>query len=177
MTDPARSSEANRRQGHPGGYHRGMIKILVSSCLLGAKVRWDGGDKKSGHPVLERWVAEGRVVSACPEMLGGLGTPRPPAEIAGGRVVTPEGADVTEAFQRGAQLAADEANANGVRVAILKSASPSCGTGFVYDGTFTRTRVPGDGIATALLRECGVMIFSEEELDAAEAYITSLEAR
>jgi uncharacterized protein YbbK (DUF523 family) len=154
-----------------------VIKILVSSCLLGAPVRWDGGDRKSGHPILERWVAEGRVVSACPEMLGGLGTPRPPAEIVGGRVVTAEGTDVTAAFEKGAQLAAEEADKNGIRVAILKSASPSCGSGFVYDGTFTRTRVAGDGVTTALLRKRGLAIFSEEELDAADAYVASLEAR
>ena len=154
-----------------------MIKVLVSSCLLGAPVRYDGGDRKSGHPVLERWLAEGRVVSACPEMLGGLGTPRPPAEIVGGRVMTNEGRDVTAQFELGARLAAEQAAAEDVRVAILKSASPSCGSSFVYDGTFTRTRVPGDGVTTALLRERGLAIFSEEELDAAEEYVARLEKR
>lgn len=153
-----------------------MIKVLVSSCLLGAKVRWDGGDKESSHPTLQRWLDEGRIVTACPEMLGGLGTPRPPAEITNGRVFTPAGDDVTAQFEQGARLAAEEAAVNGVRVAILKANSPSCGSGFVYDGTFTRTRVPGDGVTTALLRGSGLMIFSEEEIDAAEAYIAQLES-
>src|SRR5688572_23686324 len=102
-----------------------MIKVLVSSCLVGAKVRWDGGDKLSDHPTLQRWLDEGRVITACPEMLGGLGTPRPPAEITGGRVFTPDGDDVTPQFEEGARLAAAEAAASDVRVAILKSNSPS----------------------------------------------------
>ena len=152
-----------------------MIKVLVSSCLLGAKVRYDGGDKKSGHPILERWLEEGRIVSVCPEMLGGLGTPRPPAEIVNGRVLTRDGEDVTAQFEAGARLAAEAAAADEVRVAILKSASPSCGSGFVYDGTFTRTRVPGDGVAAALLRSRGLMVFSEEELDAAAEWVAGLE--
>jgi uncharacterized protein YbbK (DUF523 family) len=152
-----------------------MIKVLVSSCLLGAKVRWDGGDKLSGHPTLQRWLDEGRIVTACPEMLGGLGTPRPPAEITNGRVFTPEGDSVTAAFEQGARLAAEEAAAHEIRVAVLKANSPSCGSGFIYDGTFTRTRVPGDGVTAALLRQRGLMIFSEEEIEAAAAYIAQLE--
>ena len=83
---------------------------------------------------------------------------------------------MTAQFEEGARLAAAEAAANDVRVAILKANSPSCGSGFIYDGTFTSTRVPGDGVATALLRSRGLAIFSEEEIDAAEAYIAQLEA-
>src|SRR5437868_8386140 len=109
-----------------------MIKIVVSSCLLGAPVRHDGRDKKSDHPILERWLREGRVVTACPEMLGGLGTPRPPAEIVrkdGARhVITHEGRDVTSAFESGAEEVARQARDEGVRLAVLKSGSPSCGT-------------------------------------------------
>src|ERR1051325_6113389 len=97
-----------------------MIRIAVSACLLGSPVRYDGRDKKSDHPVLQRWLDEGRLVSVCPEMLGGLGTPRPPSEIVAGtrRVVTPSGDDVTAAFERGACSAFEQAG--GVRVAILK---------------------------------------------------------
>lgn len=155
-----------------------MIKILVSACLLGARVRHDGNDKRLVHPALQKWIEEERVVSVCPEMLGGLGTPRPPAEIVNDgsrRVITKFGADVTDAFERGARAAAQEADAHDVRIAILKSASPSCGSSFVYDGTFSSTRVPGDGVTTALLRERGIRIFSEEELDAAEEYVRMLE--
>ena len=153
-----------------------MIRVVVSACLLGSPVRYNAQDKKSDHPVLERWVKEGRVVSVCPEMLGGLGTPRPPAEIRNGRVFTNQGHDVTAQFEDGARAAADQATANAVRVAILKSNSPSCGSGYVYDGTFTSTRVPGDGVTTALLRARGIMVFSEDELDAADEYIKGLEA-
>jgi uncharacterized protein YbbK (DUF523 family) len=157
-----------------------MVKIVVSSCLLGAPVRHDGRDKKSDHPILERWLHEGRVVTACPEMLGGLGTPRPPAEIVrrdGARhVITREGRDVTVAFENGAEQVARQAREEGVRIAVLKSGSPSCGTSFVYDGTFTKTPVPGAGITTELLRERGIAVFSEEELEAADQYLSSLEA-
>jgi len=152
-----------------------VIRVVVSSCLLGAPVRYNGADKKSHHPVLQRWLDEGRVVSACPEMLGGLGTPRPPAEIVPGttRVVTPSGDDVTDAFHRGAQSTL--AIADGIRVAVLKEGSPSCGSTYVYDATFTSTRLPGEGITTALLRSRGITVFSEEQFDAADAFIASLE--
>lgn len=155
------------------------MKILVSSCLLGAPVRHDARDKKCDHEVLQRWVEQGRVISVCPEMLGGLGTPRPPAEIVNDgsrRVVTREGNDVTRAFEEGARAAADQGRREDVRVAILKAGSPSCGSSFIYDGTFSRTSVPGEGITAALLRKNGIVVFSEEELEAAEEYVLSLEA-
>src|SRR2546421_12584110 len=96
-----------------------VIRVVVSSCLLGAPVRYDGRDKKSHHPILQRWLDEGRVVSVCPEMLGGLGTPRPLAEIVPGtrRVMTSDGRNVTAAFDEGARAAAEQANAHNVRVA------------------------------------------------------------
>jgi uncharacterized protein YbbK (DUF523 family) len=153
-----------------------MHKILVSACLLGAEVRHDGRHKRADHEVLDRWRDEGRIVSACPEMLGGLGTPRPPAEITLGRVFTNAGIDVTAAFEEGARLTAEEAMLHGVRVAILKSGSPSCGSGFIYDGTFTKTRVAGDGVTASLLRARGIAIFSEEELDAAADFVAVIDA-
>jgi len=156
-----------------------VIKVVVSACLLGAPVRIDGGNKKSEHPVLQRWIEEGRVVSVCPEMLGGLGTPRPAAEIVNDgsrRVVTSSGDDVTAAFVDGAHKSLAEANAFGVRVAILKEASPSCGSTYIYDGTFTRTRVASEGITAAMLRQSGIAVFSEEQLDDAARYVASLEA-
>ena len=156
-----------------------MLKVIVSACLLGAPVRFDGRDKLADHPVLQKWLEEGRVVSACPEMLGGLGTPRPPAEIVERdgvrRVVTPNGTDVSAAFEAGAQTVADQALAGAVRVAVLKEGSPSCGSSYVYDGTFSKVRKTGEGVATALLREHGIAVFSENEFDAAGAYLASLE--
>jgi uncharacterized protein YbbK (DUF523 family) len=155
-----------------------VIKILVSSCLLGAPVRYNARDKKCDHAVLQRWIEQGRVVSVCPEMLGGLGTPRPPAEIVNDgsqRVVTRDGTDVTSAFENGARAAAEQGQAENVRIAILKAGSPSCGSSFIYDGTFTKTAVRGAGITAALLRKNGIVVFSEDELDAAEQYVASLE--
>src|SRR5438270_8531027 len=155
-----------------------MLKILVSSCLLGAAVRHDGRDKKSSHPALQRWMDEGRIVSVCPEMLGGLGTPRPPSEIVNDgsrRVMSNEGRDVTREFQAGAGAVAEQATEQQVRIAILKASSPSCGSSFIYDGTFSKTSIPGEGITTAALRRIGVRVFSEEEIDAADAYVRELE--
>jgi uncharacterized protein YbbK (DUF523 family) len=154
-----------------------VIKILTSACLLGEPVRPKGRDVKSHHPVLAQWIGEGRIVSACPEMLGGLGVPRPPAEInpATGRVMTNEGDDVTDAFREGARLVGALCEDQGIRVAILKANSPSCGSRILYDGTFTGAKIPGDGITAALLRANGVTIFDENQLDEAARYVASLE--
>ena len=154
-----------------------MIKVVVSACLLGSPVRHDGRDKKCDHPVLQRWIEEGRVVSVCPEMLGGLPTPRLPSEIVPGttQVIARDGRDVTDLFEKGARIVGEQAEANQVRVAILKEGSPSCGSSFVYDGTFSGAKVPGEGITTALLRKRGIAVFSEEQLDAADAYVRSLD--
>jgi uncharacterized protein YbbK (DUF523 family) len=147
-------------------------RVLVSACLLGERVRYDGRSKHAHHPVLERWLAEGRVVRACPELLGGLGVPRPPAERRGARVVTDGGVDVTDAFDRGAAAALSLVQELGITVAVLKEHSPSCGSAAINDGTFTRTRVAGAGVTTALLRAHGVRVFSELEWDAANAVLS-----
>jgi len=155
-----------------------VIRIVVSSCLLGAAVRHDGRDKKSGHPVLQRWLDEGRIVSVCPEMLGGLGTPRPPSEIVNDgsrRVRTIDGRDVTREFEAGAVAVTEQAAEHQVRIAILKAGSPSCGSSFIYDGTFSKSAIAGEGITTEALRRVGVRVFSEEEIDAAEEYVRALE--
>src|SRR5215212_3053193 len=152
-----------------------MERVLVSACLLGAKVRYHGGDARSSHDVLQRWRDEGRVVAVCPEVDGGLSTPRPPAEIVGLRVITREHTDVTAAFARGADEALRKAHAQGIRVAVLKDGSPSCGSTTVHDGTFSGSRRPGHGITTTLLLQHGIRVFSEDELDAADAYVRTLE--
>jgi uncharacterized protein YbbK (DUF523 family) len=152
-----------------------MEKILVSACLLGDKVRYNGADAITDDPVLRRWLAEGRVVRFCPEVAGGLGTPRPPAERQADRIVTDAGADVTVAFMYGAELARDTARAQRIRIAILKDGSPSCGSTYVYDGTFTGTRVSGAGTTTAMLNDDGVRVFNETQLQDAAAYLAQLE--
>jgi uncharacterized protein YbbK (DUF523 family) len=148
-----------------------MKRVLVSACLLGERVRYDGQEKGVRHVVLQRWLSEGRVVGLCPEVEGGLPVPRPPAEQqAGGRIRTEAGADVTEAFSRGAAAALALVRAHGITVAVLKEGSPSCGSAYVYDGTFTRTRVEGgEGATTRALRGAGVRVFSEQQWDEAAA--------
>jgi len=162
-------------------------RILVSACLLGHPVRYNGLDKKSDDDVLRRWVDEGRVVSVCPEVAGGLPVPRPPAEIAGGRggasvlagearVIALTGADVTAAFVQGADHALAKAAEHGIRVAVLKEGSPSCGSGYSYDGSFTGARVPVPGVTTARLVAAGLRVFSEHQFVEADAYLRALDA-
>jgi uncharacterized protein YbbK (DUF523 family) len=161
-------------------------RILVSACLLGRRVRYDGSAKPVGDEVVGRWRDEGRVVVFCPEVAGGLPVPRPPAEIVGGdgadvldgvaRVLTESGEDVSRHFVRGAQLALDAARAAGVRVALLKESSPSCGSLRVYDGRFAGTRVAGHGVTTALLRRAGVRVFGEERVPEAAACLREFES-
>ncbi len=164
-----------------------VIRVLVSACLLGIRVRHHGGAASCESPVLARWLAEGRVVPFCPEVAGGLSTPRAPAEIEPGaaalsvlrgeaRVRTSAGDDVTEAFAAGARAAALVAGHQRVRIAVLKDGSPSCATSFTYDGRFSGERVAGVGVTAALLVEAGVQVFSEDQLDAADRALTALEA-
>jgi uncharacterized protein YbbK (DUF523 family) len=157
------------------------MKVLVSACLLGERVRYHGGDAACAHPVLSRWLAEGRVVAFCPEVAGGLGVPRPAAELQGGvgedvldgaaRVATKDGREVTSAFIAGAREALATAVAGGVRIAVLKEGSPSCGSGSVYDGSFSGARRPGRGVSAALLERNGIRVFSDAQLDEADRYL------
>jgi len=153
---------------------RGPARVLVSACLLGAEVRHHGGAATVEHPILRRWREEGRIVGVCPEVAGGLPSPRPPAEIRGLRVITSAGRDVTSEFETGARAAWRVARDLGIQVAVLKSRSPSCGTGRVYDGTFSGRLVEGDGIAAAVLRREGVQVFDESQLEDADAALSAL---
>lgn len=150
-------------------------KILVSACLLGYDVRYDRGDNTCHDPRFQKWQQEGRFVVVCPEVAGGLPTPRSPAEMQGDRVVNVEGVDVTEPFRKGAEAALALAKQHDVALAILKERSPSCGSSWIYDGTFTGTKIPGEGMTTALLRRHGIKVFGEDQLDEAEAELARLE--
>ena len=140
--------------------------LVVSACLAGIPCRYDGAARPDQEIV--ELVRTGRAVPVCAEVLGGLPTPRPPAEIVGGdgadvrdgraKVVTADGLDVTEAFLRGARAAADVAIGAGARRAILHARSPSCGCGTIYDGTFTGTPRMGDGVAAAEFRQRGIHV-------------------
>ncbi len=145
-------------------------KVLISACLLGDPVRYDGQAKPLDHPFIQRLQAEGRLISVCPEMAGGLPTPRPPAEMQmqanGQRLIqTASGDDVTAEFEKGAQHALALCRQHHIRVAILMARSPSCGSGRIYDGSFSGKLINGDGVTAALLKQHGVKVFSQEELD------------
>ncbi len=148
-----------------------MVRILVSACLLGEPVRYDGGTAALDHPLLRRWKDEGRLVPVCPEVDGGLPVPRPPIEIAAGRAVTQDGGDVTARIEAGARRGMDLARSHNARLAILKDRSPSCGSTVIHDGGFSGAVVPGEGFAASLLRRHGIAVFSENELDRAAALL------
>lgn len=161
------------------------MKILVSACLLGSKVRYDGSDKASDNDTLTELLARGQVIAVCPEVAGGLGVPRLPAEIQHGdgaavlanrtQVLNSAGEDVTEAFVSGAQQALALAQEHGIKAAILKARSPSCGNEQIYDGTFSKALLAGQGVAAALLEQHGIKVFNETQIDEAVAYAASLE--
>ena len=117
-----------------------MKKILVSACLYGHKVRYDGKNKMETNPIFLKWKSEGRLIPFCPEVLGGLPTPRTPSQRVGDKVMTEDGRNVTYELVKGGGEALRLAKENDIAFAILKENSPSCGSNYIYDGTFTGTR-------------------------------------
>ncbi|MCD8204596.1 MAG: DUF523 domain-containing protein [Coprobacillus sp.] len=138
-------------------------KILISACLVGDNVKYNGGNNLS--PYLERLCEIYDLVPFCPEVEGGLPVPRDPSEIKGNRVVTSKGKDVTKYFNKGAELALNICKYLGITKAILKENSPSCGVHYVYDGSFKRKKIKGSGITTSLLIDNGIRVYSEEEIE------------
>lgn len=151
-----------------------MKKVLVSTCLLGNKVRYDAGSLSVEHDVLEKWQAEGRLVSVCPEVDAGMSIPRKPAEILQGQgasvlngeadVIEKGGDIVSDYFTKGASIALALCEKFNIEVAILAESSPSCGSSFIYDGSFTGNRIAGEGVTAALLRQHGIQVFSQHEI-------------
>ena len=138
--------------------------LLISECLCGVCCRYDGDHNRI--ECLEELKNVYNLVPVCPEVLGGLLTPRPPAERVGNRVQTKNGVDVTEQFKRGAALALAIAIEKNCRCALLKAKSPSCGYGELYDGTFTRTLVNGVGVTSELLLQHDIHIYTEKNVAA-----------
>jgi len=140
------------------------MNILISRCLLGEPCRYDGQSKPV--PAVEELRRAGHtLIPVCPEVLGGLPTPRPPAECQpDGRVVNREGADVSAQYRSGAEQALAIARASGCTVAVLKAKSPSCGSREIYDGTFSRTLIPGQGVTARLLQGAGLLVLDEDQL-------------
>jgi len=135
---------------------------LCSACLLGVRCRYNGEDARNEKVIM--LLKTETLIPVCPEQLGGLPTPREPAEIREGRVITKSGKDVTENFKRGAEEVLKIAKMFGIKEAVLKQGSPSCGCGRIYDGTFSGKIVEGDGVTVALLKRHGIKVITEEDL-------------
>lgn len=140
-------------------------QFVVSACLAGQPCRYDG--KANACAAVIALVGNGLALPLCPEQLAGLGTPRTPCELREGRVWTRDGQDWTDALHQGSALALHQAQEAGCRVAILKARSPSCGVDRIYDGSFSKRLVPGDGVWASALRQAGFRLLTEEQLEAA----------
>jgi len=162
------------------------LRILVSGCLGAAAIRFNETSVPVTSAIWSRWSAEGRLVHFCPEVAVGFPVPRPAAEIVGGtaaevldgaaQVREVSGHDVTELFRAAARRALDRAIQAGVALAVLVDGSPTCGSSYVYDGSFSGRTAPGRGVAAEELRRHGIPVFAESELDAAAALLARLEA-
>jgi uncharacterized protein YbbK (DUF523 family) len=160
---------ADRNQGEP--------MLLVSACLLGDPVRYDGKAKRLAHAGLHRLQSAGQIIAFCPEVAGGLPVPRAAAEIVGGdgaaviagsaSVKTGNGEDVSACFVAGAERALALCRQYGIETALLTEGSPSCGSSRIYDGSFTRRSIAASGVTTALLRQHGIRVFNQQQVDAA----------
>ena len=149
-------------------------KILVSACLMGFKVRYNGSEKSQIGAALERLQQEERLVVHCPELAAGLSTPRLPAELLGGdgeaaflgkaAIVESDGTDVTQPYLLAAWLALQTARENNCRFAILTDGSPTCGSQKIYNGQFEGATIPGQGVASALLRQHGIEVFADHQI-------------
>ena len=137
--------------------------ILVSACLLGENCKYSGGNNRREEVC--RFLEGREYVSFCPEQAGGLPTPRLPSERRDGRVFSRNGEDVTEAFFLGAERTLELCRREGVELAILKQGSPSCGSRYIYDGSFSGVKIPGEGVTAELLRRNGVRVVSEENIE------------
>ncbi len=136
--------------------------LIVSKCLAGFPCRYDGKDNLV--PEIRALVERGEAIAVCPEVLGGLPTPRVPSEIQpDGRIRNKQGEDVTEQFVSGAERAMALCREHGCTGAVLKARSPSCGKGVIYDGSFTGTRIPGNGVFAQMLLDAGIPVRTEED--------------
>lgn len=139
------------------------MKILVSKCLLGENCRYAGDNCQNEKVLVLKEKYE--LVGVCPEQSGGLSTPRLPSERVGDKILAKDGRDVTKEYEKGAQFALELALREKVAFAVLKSKSPSCGKGVIYDGTFSGGKIKGNGVTAQLLLENGIPVYTEEEID------------
>lgn len=139
------------------------MKILISACLLGEKCKYNGKDNYNEE--VTAFCQGKEVIAVCPEMMSGMGSPRTPVEIVHGRIVDKNGVDRDEIYRGGIAIAVKAIEGEKIELAILKARSPTCGVHEIYDGTFTGTRISGEGIFAKVLRKKGIPIFDEEEMD------------
>lgn len=147
------------------------MKILVSACLLGVQCKYSGGSNLTQGLAQALQAAGHSLVPVCPEVYGGLPTPRTPAERVGERVLTKDGCDVTAQYQKGAAAAVQLAQLTGCTAAVLKANSPSCGCGTIYDGTFRHRKIAGDGVTAELLQAHGIFVYNEDNFNELLHYV------
>lgn len=140
-----------------------MENILVSACLFGKNTKYNGGNNY--NPKVERLMDKYNVILYCPEVMGGLTTPRLPSEIIDSKVINNEGTDVTLEFTKGANLTLELCKKYNIKKALLKDGSPSCGSSYIYDGTFTSNKINGMGITAKLLDSNNIIVYNESEID------------
>ena len=138
------------------------MRILISACLLGSNCKYNGGNNRD-EKVLD-FIRGHEIVSVCPEVMAGLGTPRTPVEIVNGNVQTKEGISVDAQLRSAADRIVKEAKAIGIDCAVLKSRSPTCGVNEVYDGTFSGTRIKGSGVLAQALKDAGIRVIDSEDV-------------
>ena len=139
-------------------------KLLISACLAGINCKFNGENNLLDREILDEISKRYHLLFVCPEVFGGLGIPREPAEMKDGLIITKTAKDVSENFKIGAEICLKIAKLNGCKKAILKARSPSCGSGQIYDGSFTKRIILGDGVAAKLLKENEILVFSEDEI-------------
>ncbi len=151
-------------------------KVLISSCLLGKNVKYNGKNNLiEQNYFIEKLKSSNLLIPVCPEVDGGLPIPRVPVEILKERALNKNGEDKTREFKKGAKIALENISQNDIKMAIMKSKSPSCGRDWIYDGSFTKTLIQGDGITIKFLKQQQIQIFTEEELDDAYKFWKALQ--
>lgn len=151
------------------------MKLLISACLLGIACRYDGKSKE--YPEIKELYDKCELIPFCPECYGGLSTPRSPCEIKNDRVISQNGAECTQQYVKGAHEALALCKKLDIKCALLKEKSPSCGKGLIYDGTFSKTLVTGDGVTAKLLSENSIRVFGESELQMLLEYIKGVDCK
>lgn len=139
-------------------------KALISACLIGVDCKYSGGNNLISEEKLEKLKSEYELIPVCPEVFGGLPTPRTPAERVGDKVISKDGKDVTAEYEKGAAVAELLAKTFGAEIAFLKENSPSCGSGKIYDGTFSGTLTDGDGVTAEKLKKNGITVIGESKI-------------